>query len=48
MTEELLDTIQANKNFQVDQELYIRERLLDMLIGDWNKIPENWNWLGRS
>ena len=44
LTEELLDTIQANKNFQVDQVLYIRERLLDMLIGDWNKIPENWNW----
>lgn len=48
LTEELLDTLQANKNFQVDQVLYIRERLLDMLIGDWNKIPENWNWLGRS
>lgn len=48
LTEELLDTIQADKNFQVNQELYIRERLLDMLIGDWNKIPENWNWLGRN
>ena len=47
LTEELLDTLQINKNFQVDQELYIRERLLDMLIGDWNKIPENWNWLAR-
>ncbi len=44
LTEDLLDTIQANKIYQVNQELYIRERLLDMLIGDWNKIPENWNW----
>lgn len=46
LTEQLLDTIRANKNYEVNQPLYIRERLLDMMLGDWNKIPENWNWLG--
>lgn len=48
LTEQLLDTIRINKNLQVNQELYIRERLLDMMLGDWNKIPENWNWKGQE
>ncbi len=48
LTEDLLDTIRTDKNYQVNQELYIRERLLDMVIGDWNKIPENWNWIARQ
>lgn len=44
LTQDLLDTLLLNKRCRVNQELYIRERLLDMMIGDWNKIPENWNW----
>lgn len=43
-TEELLKKIQMNKSYFVDQDEYIRERLLAMLIGDWNKVPENWRW----
>lgn len=48
LTGKLLDTIQVDKSYQVNQELYIRERLFDMLIGDWNKIPENWNWMAHQ
>ena len=40
----LLDQIRQDKSHQVNSEGYIAERLYDMLIGDWNKIPENWNW----
>lgn len=40
----LLEQIRQDKSRQVNQEEYIAERLYDMLIGDWNKIPENWNW----
>lgn len=36
--------IRQDKSHQVNSEGYIAERLYDMLIGDWNKIPENWNW----
>lgn len=43
-TEQLLQDIQRSKLYVVNQPHYIRERLFDMLIGDWNKIPENWNW----
>lgn len=48
LTEDLLDTLQVNNSYRVNQEFYIRERLFDMLIGDWNKIPENWNWMAHS
>ena len=44
-TSTLLQRIQADKSHKVDQAMYIRERLFDILIGDWNKIPENWVWI---
>ena len=40
----LLNQIRQDKSRRVNPEEYIAERLYDMLIGDWNKIPENWNW----
>ncbi|WP_029902187.1 hypothetical protein [Prevotella sp. 10(H)] len=43
-TEDMLKRLQDDKSSSVNQEIYIRERIFDMLIGDWNKTPENWNW----
>lgn len=43
-TNELLNKIQESKSFHVNQTEYIRERILDLLIGDWNKTEENWQW----
>ncbi len=45
---QLLDSIHSGYNHEVDIRLYIRTRLFDMLVGDWNKIPENWNWIGEN
>ncbi|WP_165021698.1 hypothetical protein [Dysgonomonas sp. ZJ279] len=45
-TDNLLTKIQESKSFHVNQHEYIRERLLDILIGDWNKTKENWQWYG--
>lgn len=42
-TDILLHNIHSRKGV-LDHDLYIRTRLFDMLIGDWNKIPENWGW----
>lgn len=47
-TQEMIEMLQKDKSYIVDQELYIRERIFDILIGDWNKIPENWNWLAKQ
>lgn len=48
LTDEMLKTIKSSHQYNVDKELYIRSRLFDMLIGDWNKVPENWNWQGNQ
>ena len=41
----LLDRMHKDNFVIVDQKLYIKARLFDMLIGDWNKISENWYWI---
>lgn len=41
----LLDSLHKDGLSVVDRDMYIKARLFDMLIGDWNKIPENWYWI---
>lgn len=44
-TEELQKQLITGNEYKIDQSKYIRTRLFDMLIGDWNKISESWYWL---
>lgn len=44
----LLDSLHKDNSIVINQDLYIRSRLFDMLIGDWNKTPENWYWTPSS
>lgn len=46
-TEAFLDSLQVDKNYMADQDLYIRERIFDIWVGDWNKTTENWCWQSR-
>ncbi|MDR2955722.1 MAG: hypothetical protein LBV43_11635 [Prevotella sp.] len=41
----LMWELHENSLATVDRKIYIKARLFDMLIGDWNKIPENWYWI---
>lgn len=43
-TDTLLKKIKEDKTIEIDEQMYIRERLFDMLVGDWNKGNENWRW----
>lgn len=43
-TTQLLSKLEESKSNKVNQQEYIRERLFNMLVGDWNKPPENWIW----
>ncbi len=43
-TEEMLANVQRDKNIKIDTELYMRIRLFDMLIGDWHRTAEQWDW----
>lgn len=43
-TEELLQKLQQSNAHMVDQPAYIKARLFDMLIGDWDRHEGNWSW----
>jgi hypothetical protein len=43
-TEEVLIKLQLNNTFSVDQRAYVKARLFDMLIGDWDRHEGNWSW----
>lgn len=43
-TEEMLKLIRLDKNNKVDTDNYIRARLFDMLVGDWDRGASNWQW----
>lgn len=42
---DVFEKIQANENYIVDEKEYIKARLFDMLIGDWDRHQDQWRWL---
>lgn len=43
-TWELLDTLLQDNTLQVDQRLFVKCRLFDMFIGDWDRHEDQWEW----
>lgn len=43
-TDEVLGEIVKNGKSVVDEPSYIRARLFDMLIGDWDRHEDQWRW----
>ncbi|MBL4604396.1 MAG: metallophosphoesterase, partial [Flavobacteriaceae bacterium] len=43
-TDDLLKEIHKDENNIVDEQSYIRARLFDMLIGDWDRHEDQWRW----
>lgn len=43
-TDDLLKKIHSDEDHQVDENAYIRARLFDMLIGDWDRHEDQWRW----
>lgn len=43
-TGELLNNLRKNADSNVDVEILVRARLFDMLIGDWDRNEDSWNW----
>ncbi len=44
-TYDLLHEIQKDESNKVDQKSYVKARLFDMLIGDWDRHQDQWKWL---
>lgn len=43
-TDELLSKLHKDEKYQIDEKAYIRARLFDMLIGDWDRHSDQWRW----
>lgn len=43
-TDDLLKKINKDEDFVLDEAAYIRARLFDMLIGDWDRHEDQWRW----
>ena len=43
-TDDLRNNLAKDKKYAVDEETYIRARLFDMLIGDWDRHQDQWRW----
>lgn len=44
-TYDLFEKINADEDIIVDEEAYVKARLFDMLIGDWDRHQDQWRWL---
>lgn len=43
-TTDLLKKLHKDEKYSVDEQSYIRARLFDMLIGDWDRHDDQWRW----
>ena len=43
-TDDLLKNLHKDEKYTVDESAYIRARLFDMLIGDWDRHYDQWRW----
>ncbi|MHA6278869.1 metallophosphatase [Salinimicrobium sp. CAU 1759] len=43
-TFDLLEELRENPQASVDEKEYLKARLFDMLIGDWDRHQDNWRW----
>ncbi|PRY07280.1 surface antigen-like protein [Pontibacter ummariensis] len=44
-TEKVLEKLEEDNDNRVHQRLVLRARLLDMLIGDWDRHEDQWRWI---
>lgn len=43
-TDDLLKKLRKDEEFNIDEEAYVKARLFDMLIGDWDRHVDQWRW----
>lgn len=42
----LLDRIEGRPEEDVDARAFLRARLMDVFVGDWDRHPDQWRWAG--
>lgn len=43
-TDSMLEDLRNDEKYEVDKELYLRARLFDMVLGDWDRHVDQWRW----
>ncbi|HAW81792.1 MAG TPA: hypothetical protein DCX27_20055, partial [Balneola sp.] len=43
-TDDILDKLRSDEENIVDEQAYIRARMFDMLVGDWDRHNDQWRW----
>ncbi|MFT5243879.1 MAG: hypothetical protein ACJA1H_000302 [Glaciecola sp.] len=43
-THDMLEELRGKETHEVDESAYIRARLFDMVIGDWDRHQDQWRW----
>lgn len=43
-TDSMLENLRDDEKYAVDIQLYLRARLFDMAIGDWDRHVDQWRW----
>jgi len=43
-TDEMLENLRDDEQYQVDANMYARARLFDMVLGDWDRHVDQWRW----
>lgn len=44
-TTDVLEKLNRSEKYSIDQRAYIRARLFDMLVGDWDRHEGQWRWI---
>ncbi|MFS4494291.1 metallophosphoesterase [Maribacter sp. 2308TA10-17] len=43
-TDEMLENLRDDEKYEVDDKMYVRARLFDMVLGDWDRHVDQWRW----
>ncbi|TMI93778.1 MAG: hypothetical protein E6H08_09995 [Bacteroidetes bacterium] len=47
-TDEMLEKLRTGKQYSVDAKEYLKARLIDWLVADWDRHAEQWRWIERK
>ena len=45
-TYDLMNKLRKDEEYRIDKNEYVKARLFDMLIGDWDRHVDQWRWAG--
>lgn len=43
-TYDIIEKVREDEKYKIDENAYIRARLFDMLVGDWDRHQDQWRW----